>query len=392
MIPLDSGWSGNIEMVLGPVPLTLYIHIPWCIKKCPYCDFNSHPIKQEVPEKAYIQALIHDLQQTLPMIWGRPIQSIFFGGGTPSVLSPDGYDTLLSQIRALLPMVANAEITLEANPSTFEMNKFKLFKACGINRLSIGVQSFNDHQLKKIGRVHTADEAKMAVVMAHEVGFKNINVDLMYGLPEQPIDQSLITLKQAVELQPQHISFYQMTIEANTFFASVPPKLPSDDQSWSMMKEGQEQLANDDYEQYEISAYAKKGHQCQHNLNYWQFGDYVGIGAGAHGKLTTEKGVVRTWKTKHPDQYMQQVMQASASYQKSLDELSLISEFLMNALRLHSGFSMALFEQTTGINFDRIEAKISQCVDIGLLEQEQDHIETSLLGKQFLNEIMMRFV
>ncbi|NOZ38357.1 MAG: radical SAM family heme chaperone HemW, partial [Gammaproteobacteria bacterium] len=303
-------------------PLSLYIHFPWCVRKCPYCDFNSHAVKDHIPEAEYINALIADLEQELPLVWGRPISSIFLGGGTPSLFSPEALDKLFSALRARLTFTADIEITMEANPGAIERQRFNEYRAVGINRLSIGIQSFNDQHLEKLGRIHNRRDAYNAAEAAHAAGLNNFNLDLMFALPQQTLAQALSDLDEAMALEPAHISWYQLTIEPNTLFHQQPPMLPSDDHSWEMQQQGKEKLAAAGYTQYEVSAYARDT-QCQHNLNYWHFGDYLGIGAGAHGKITRAdtQTIQRHWKIKQPAAYIEH-----AANEKRLSGTQILSE------------------------------------------------------------------
>ncbi len=323
----------------APPPLSLYIHYPWCVRKCPYCDFNSHQLNAGIPEADYIAALLRDLQQHLPAVWGRQVQSIFIGGGTPSLLSPEGVDSLLSQLRALLPLLPECEITLEANPGTVEQGRFNAFRQAGINRLSIGVQSFNDEALQKLGRIHSGSEAILAAEVAHAAGFDNFNLDLMFGLPGQDSAAAVADLQQALTLSPSHLSWYQLTIEPNTAFAHAPPVLPEDEALWAIQTAGQSHLASAGYAQYEVSAYAREGQhsdpRCRHNLNYWRFGDYLGIGPGAHGKIThcAEGRIERIWKKRHPREWLQATDPAAMiAGQSDISRSDLVLEFMMNAL------------------------------------------------------------
>ncbi len=373
-------------------PLSLYIHFPWCIRKCPYCDFNSHEAKSGIPEQRYIDALLTDLCQQLSLlVVPRPIQSIFMGGGTPSLFAAESLDRLLREIRQLLVLTDDCEITLEANPGSFESEKFREFRALGINRLSIGIQSFNDAHLKKLGRVHNSHEAISAVAIARAAGFTNINLDLMFGLPEQTEIEALQDVQAAIDLQPQHISFYQLTLEPNTYFHKYPPRLPEDDLIYSLQKAGQQLLAAHGYQQYEISAYAQTDFQCRHNRHYWQFGDYLGIGAGAHGKisLAIPNNIIRTIKPKHPDLYMQQPdhtqLQAIALAQLPL-------EFMMNHLRLVEGFSVPAYQQLTGLQKTSLEPGLSECLQQNLLYEYQQTIACSAQGWDFLDLILEKFV
>ena len=376
-------------------PLSLYIHIPWCIKKCPYCDFNSHQNSHDIPEAQYIEALIKDLEQDLPSIWGRTVESIFIGGGTPSLLSAQGLDQLLSAIRARLPLRPNLEITMEANPGTFEQEKFKDFFSAGINRLSIGIQSFDDEKLKTLGRIHNAFDAKHAIEIAYQAGFENINLDLMFGLPNQTTQQALADIDQALAHSPNHLSLYQLTIEPNTLFHSTPPQLPDDEINWEMQLRCQEKLADAGLIQYETSAYAKADRACHHNLNYWQFGDYLGIGAGAHAKITdaSAQSITRSFKPKHPQTYMNHAGQTSGiNGQTILSRHDVGLEFMMNALRLSQGFPLSLYYERTGLNITQLTKSLEEAEQRGLIERDLHHIQTTALGRQFLNELLMLFM
>jgi len=376
-------------------PLSLYIHFPWCVQKCPYCDFNSHALKDRFPEKDYIHALLRDLEHHLPAIWGRSITSIFMGGGTPSLFSPEALDLLMVELRARLNLKPNIEITLEANPGTVEQGKFAEFKAIGINRLSIGVQSFNDYHLHSLGRIHHRQDAVRAAELAHDAGFDNFNLDLMFGLPQQNPEQALRDIHTAIDLEPTHISYYQLTIEPNTFFHRHPPSLPGDDRIWAMQEQGQAVLAERGFAQYEISAYAKPQRQSRHNLNYWQFGDYLGIGAGAHGKLSdaAKQTISRHWKHKHPQDYLKiNENQSVLAGEKVLQEKDLILEFMMNALRLTAGVETALFSQHTGLPLERIADPLQQACDRGWLEVDDNLIRPSPQGQLFLNDLLEIFV
>ncbi len=406
-------------------PLSLYIHYPWCVQKCPYCDFNSHALKKAslqseyVDEKQrdslYIKALIQDLESELPTVWGRTIQSIFIGGGTPSLITPEALQSLLSQIRARIPVSPLAEVTMEANPGAVDQYKFAEFHSAGINRLSIGVQTFNDQLLTKIGRIHNAQQARQAIECAQNVGFDNINLDLMYALPEQSIKSALSDVQEAIHFNPTHISHYQLTIEANTTFAQQPPKLPDDDHSYAMQLQAQALLARAGFEHYEISAYARSGKQCQHNLNYWQFGDYLGIGAGAHGKISNaaKQNISRRWKNKHPQHYIdaQQSNQKAKTAAKSnliihnssmlggqhyLSEADIGFEFMLNSTRLVAGFEQQLFAAHTGLSIKQIEAGLQKALQLGLIErsgkQAKDFIRPTTRGLQYLNELQELFL
>jgi len=376
-------------------PLSLYIHFPWCVQKCPYCDFNSHELKTTLDEKAYIDALISDLEQELPTFWGRSIVSIFMGGGTPSLFSPESIDRLLSELRAHLSFAPNIEITMEANPGTMELGKFKEFSAAGINRLSIGIQSFSDTKLTSLGRIHGRKEAILAAEQAHDAGFQSFNLDLMYGLPYQTLGQAVEDIETAIALEPKHLSHYQLTIEPNTFFHHQPPTVPDDDRIWEMQEACQESMAQKGYAQYEISAYAKEGYQCQHNLNYWQFGDYLGIGAGAHGKLTNapEQKIQRSWKVKQPKDFLNNASnEKRISGQKSLSREEAPFEFMMNALRLNQGFKTEIFQQHAGLPISVIEKQLKQAEEKGLISWELKRIKPTDRGRQYLNTLLELFM
>ncbi len=379
---------------MTPIPLSLYIHIPWCVRKCPYCDFNSHEAGNHVPEDQYIQALLRDLESELPNIWGRPLETIFIGGGTPSLFSAEAIDKLIQGLRERLSIRPTMEITMEANPGTFEQERFAAYKEAGINRLSVGIQSFNDKHLKKLGRIHNADEAKVAISIAKKSGFTNYNIDLMFGLPDQNIQQAIDDLQQAINKQPTHISWYQLTIEENTLFHHSPPILPEDDLLWDMQQQGQKLLEQAGYKQYEVSAYAKNNMQCQHNINYWEFGDYLGIGAGAHGKLTMPDGIItRHNKYRHPNKYIEEALNGTArSQEKTLDKHDLIFEFMLNTIRLKQGFSKELFEARTFLDFSSIQSKIDKLIKNGLLIQTNNQYQTSTKGWAFINSIIEEFL
>jgi oxygen-independent coproporphyrinogen-3 oxidase len=375
-------------------PLSLYIHLPWCVRKCPYCDFNSHAAGEALPETAYVDALLRDLEFDLPRVWGRRVQSIFFGGGTPSLFSPQALDRLLSGIRARIPVNAQAEITLEANPGTAEQARFHGYGEAGINRLSIGVQSFDDASLRRLGRIHTAAEALQAIHMAKEAGFANINLDLMFALPGQTSQAAEHDVRQAIALAPSHISYYQLTLEPNTAFYQDPPRVPPEDEAWGIQQQGQGLLAAAGFEQYETSAYARSGKQCGHNLNYWQFGDYLGIGAGAHGKLTdaAQQGVTRLAKRRNPKDYLDMAgEERGIQSERSLGAEDLVLEFMMNALRLNQGFSRELFQQHVGLSLDHVAGPLAQAQAKGLVVQENGRIRATQQGRQFLNDLLGLF-
>lgn len=387
---------------MHPIPLSLYIHIPWCVRKCPYCDFNSHEAKNGIPETEYVDALLKDLEMELPHIWGRRLESVFIGGGTPSLFSAEAYERLFNGLRQMLPMRPNMEITLEANPGTFEQERFKAYREVGVNRLSIGIQSFNASHLQKLGRIHDDAEALKAAEIAHTAGFDNFNLDLMFGLPGQSIEQAMQDLQTAIACKPTHLSWYQLTLEPNTFFHHQPPEhLPDDDLLADMHEAGIEQLAKAGFQQYEVSAYAQAGRECQHNRNYWEFGDYVAIGAGAHGKLSgyspydPEAGlhINRYMKYKQPEQYLKQVQAGSPRQtEKPLDAHELVGEFMLNALRLKEGFPLALFSERTGLSLDTLKPRLDVANDQGLLTQEQDYLKPSSRGWMYLNNLISLFL
>jgi oxygen-independent coproporphyrinogen-3 oxidase len=376
-------------------PLSLYIHIPWCLKKCPYCDFNSHESRfknGEIPEVAYVDALIADLELATPKVWGRKIKSVFFGGGTPSLFSAASIDRILSQVRALTPLEYDAEITLEANPGTVDSAHFSGYKDAGVNRLSLGIQSFNADYLKALGRIHDDKQAIAAAELALNT-FERVNLDIMYGLPNQTLEHALEDARQAISLAPDHLSFYHLTLEPNTPFYRTPPSLPDDDTSSDMQIEIETLLAVNGYEHYETSAFAKPGMQARHNLNYWQFGDYLGIGAGAHSKLSYHDKITRESRSKHPKAYMEQVAQGQnieRVWEISSDELGF--EFMMNALRLCDGVPIHLFQQRTGLNISTLDAAIKHAQNKGLLSVAQGRMQPTALGQRFLNELLELFL
>ncbi|MFY9179492.1 MAG: radical SAM family heme chaperone HemW [Venatoribacter sp.] len=373
-------------------PLSLYIHVPWCIRKCPYCDFNSHAAGPELPEAEYITALLADLDSDLAYVQGRELSSIFIGGGTPSLLSVVAYERLFAGLRQRLTFAADIEITLEANPGTFEAEKFKGYRQLGINRLSIGIQSFQNTFLQRLGRVHDGEQALKAVQMAKDAGFDNFNLDLMHGLPGQNIDHALADLRQALAFEPPHLSWYQLTIEPNTEFYKRPPKLPEDDALWDIQEAGLALLAEHGYEHYEISAHAKAGKQARHNLNYWQFGDYLGIGAGAHGKITLPQHneIFRTQKTRMPKDYLNpNKINKHSKEPIAPDEIGL--ECLMNALRLKQGIAVKDFEQRTGLSLESVAKPVQKAQQLGLL-QVDERLYASDKGQQYLNELLALFL
>lgn len=376
----------------APPPLALYVHIPWCVRKCPYCDFNSHEARESIPEDAYIEALTRDLEAALPDVWGRRVQTIFFGGGTPSLFSAAAMDRLITMLRTLLPVEPLAEITLEANPGTFEIEKFRGFRAAGVNRLSIGIQSFNPTHLKSLGRIHDGNEARRAVDIALTT-FDNVNLDLMYALPEQNIKQAIADIDIARAYGTQHLSAYHLTLEPNTLFHAHPPPLPDDDIAATMQIEIEARIADSGYEHYETSAFAKKNHACLHNLNYWYFGDYLGIGAGAHSKLTGKDRVTRSMRYKQPKEYMTQALAGNAvQEQHDIAAHDMGFEFMMNALRLNAGFAHALFQARTGLPLAAIERPLQAAETRGLIERDLTHIRPTLQGQRFLNDLLEMFL
>lgn len=381
----------GLEFRVSP-PLALYVHVPWCVQKCPYCDFNSHEASGTIPERDYVDALIADLQSALPLIWGRPVVSVFFGGGTPSLLSPAAIDELIAAFRALAMLSPEAEITLEANPGTVEATKFAGFRAAGVNRLSLGIQSFNDEHLKALGRIHDAAEAKRAAQLAGE-HFDAFNLDLMYGLPGQTLEQALADVDTALGFSPGHLSCYQLTLEPNTRFAAFPPELPEGDLCADMQDAIEARLAAAGYTNYETSAFARAGKQCRHNLNYWHFGDYLGIGAGAHSKLTLHDRVLRQMRWKQPAAYLDNVRAGNPIQTASeVDRKQLPFEFLMNALRLHTGFPPALFESRTAQPLSVILPQLKKAEADGLLTIGPERIAPTLRGRRFLNVLLERFL
>lgn len=377
-------------------PLAAYVHIPWCVKKCPYCDFNSHTSAAGLPEAEYVAALIADLDADLLSVSAdaarRPLQSIFFGGGTPSLFSAESLGRILDGLSQRLHFADDIEITLEANPGTFEQAKFAGYRNAGINRLSIGIQSFNAAHLKALGRIHDDQEALRAVDMARRAGFDNLNLDLMHGLPGQTLNDALADIDQAIGLSPEHLSWYQLTLEPNTVFYSKPPVLPEDDTLWDIQEAGQARLAEHGFAQYEISAYARPGRQARHNLNYWQYGDFFGIGAGAHGKLTHSSGhIERYWKTRLPRDYLD-AAKAFRAGGKSLSAEELPFDFLMNALRLVDGVPSELFPARTGLSLDRIAPTLDHAVRRGLLEPWHTRLRPTERGRLFLNDLLEMFL
>ncbi|MCQ8232249.1 radical SAM family heme chaperone HemW [Pectobacterium carotovorum] len=371
-------------------PLSLYIHIPWCVQKCPYCDFNSHALKGDVPHQEYVDHLLADLDADLPLASGRELHSIFIGGGTPSLLSAEAMQALLDGVRARIPLTPDSEITMEANPGTVEADRFSGYQKAGINRISIGVQSFDPQKLTRLGRIHGPDEAKRAAHLATGLGLRSFNLDLMHGLPDQSLDEALDDLRQAIALNPPHLSWYQLTIEPNTLFSSRPPKLPDDDALWDIYEQGHALLSAAGYQQYETSAYAKPGYQCQHNLNYWRFGDYLGIGCGAHGKLTFSDGrILRTVKVRHPRGYMQGTY-LDKQHDVANDDRPF--EFFMNRFRLLEAAPREDFTAYTGLGEHCIRPQLDQALAQGYLTETATHWQITEHGKLFLNSLLELFL
>ena len=382
--------------MLIPPPLSLYVHMPWCVRKCPYCDFNSHQGKGELPFGDYIDALLRDLDHDLPLVWGRTVQTVFFGGGTPSLFPPQYIDRFLQEASARLRFAPGCEITLETNPGTTEHGRFEEYRKAGVNRISFGIQSFDDGCLQRLGRIHDSGEAEAAVKLAQDAGLDNLNLDLMYALPQQTVAMAEHDLQRAFALQPAHISHYQLTLEPNTIFHARPPQgIPDDDASWDMQERCQALLAEHGYAQYEVSAYAQPGRQCAHNLNYWRFGDYLGVGAGAHGKITlgSEQTILRRWKVKHPTTYLQNAGgELAIGGDERIDESRRPFEFMLNALRLRDGFSLAGFEATTGLAADSIAAQLEHAIGEGWLERIDDRFVPTERGRHFTNDVVSLFL
>ena len=401
----------NATLALSALPpLSLYVHIPWCVRKCPYCDFNSHELKPPHPrplpltaerelagiepelERKYLSALIADLDTALPQVWGRPVYTVFFGGGTPSLLSARGLDDLLSAIRARLPLAPDAEITLEANPGTFEARKFAEFRALGINRLSIGIQSFNPGHLKALGRIHDAAQARAAIEIARS-SFDNFNLDLMYALPGQTVAQAVADIDAAIGFSPVHVSAYHLTIEPNTLFHRHPPAVPDDEVSADMQQAIEIRLADAGYRHYETSAFAQSGREARHNLNYWTFGDYLGIGAGAHGKLSFADRILRQVRYKQPREYMEKAEAGVAVQQEQAVKVEdLPFEFMMNALRLVNGFDLSLFAARTGLPLHARRKELQEAESRGLIERDHLRLQPTLKGQRFLNDLLQIFL
>jgi putative oxygen-independent coproporphyrinogen III oxidase len=385
------------------VSLALYVHMPWCVRKCPYCDFNSHQLKSAAPEASYIDALIRDFDFELPRLDGRRIDTVFFGGGTPSLFQPEDFSRLLAALRERIAFAADVEVTLEANPGTIERGRFSGYRQAGINRVSLGAQTFAPHALEILGRIHSAEDTHRAVAELREAGLDNFNLDLMYALPQQTLEEALVDVRTACALGPVHISYYQLTLEPGTVFHSRPPPLPDEEAAWQMQTAGQRLLAESGYVQYEVSAYARPGARCRHNLNYWQFGDYVGIGAGAHGKLSLAlpQRILRTAKPKQPREYQEQVRRAESgggARAVTIGEASFIAaadlpfEFMLNALRLNEGFTVRDYMLRTGLEIASVEARLAAGQGRGLLTSRADGWRPTELGRRFLNDLQASFL
>jgi oxygen-independent coproporphyrinogen-3 oxidase len=383
--------SGTLSLAALP-PLSLYVHLPWCLKKCPYCDFNSHEMRTELPEARYLDALCADLEAALPFIWGRRVHTIFIGGGTPSLFAPESIDRLIADIRARLPLEAGCEITLEANPGTFERDRFRAYRAAGVTRLSVGVQSFNDEKLVALGRVHDAAQARAAVEEAR-AAFETFNLDLMYALPGQTLSEFEADLEQALAFEPPHLSVYHLTLEANTVFAKFPPSLPDDDTAFEMLDLITARTAASGLERYEVSAFARPGHRCAHNLNYWEFGDYLGIGAGAHSKLSFPHRVVRQTRFREPARYMAQALAGQAiSQDEEVPRDQLPFEFMLNATRLKEGFELARFGERTGLSMANLQRGLDAAERQGLIARDFVRAWPTERGFDFLNDLQALFL
>ena len=369
-------------------PLALYVHLPWCVRKCPYCDFNSHEKSGALPEREYVAALVADLEGMLPAVWGRRVVSVFIGGGTPSLFAPESIDQLLAAVRARVPLEPGAEVTLEANPGTAEAGRFRGYREAGVNRLSLGIQSLDDAKLKALGRIHSAHEARRAIEMAQAV-FDNVNLDIMYGLPAQTLAEARADARAALAFGTTHFSAYQLTLEPNTVFYSKPPPLPGHDACADMQLAVEEIAAESGFEHYETSAFARPGRRCRHNLNYWEFGDYLGIGAGAHGKLSFADHVTRHERAKQPREYL---AQAGSALQKPIAVKALPFEFMLNALRLVQGVPVTHFEERTGLPLAAVARKLALAEDKGLLEKDPARIRPTRQGRLFLNELLQEFL
>ena len=384
--------SQTISGLKNSPPLSLYIHIPWCVKKCPYCDFNSHESRAEIPEQRYVQALIADLEQSVPRVYGRKIRSVFFGGGTPSLFSAESINEILNAVNMLTPLEFDAEVTLEANPGTVDTANFAGYKQAGVNRVSLGIQSFNSGYLQSLGRIHDAKQAIQAAELALAT-FDRVNFDVMYGLPNQSLSDALQDAQQAITLNPDHLSFYHLTLEPNTAFYRTPPSLPSDDNSAEMQEKIEQLLAEHGYQHYETSAFCKPKSQARHNINYWSFGDYLGIGAGAHSKLSYHDKITREARHKHPKAYMENAETGNAVDSTLLiPQADLGFEFMMNALRLTEGFNADLFQERTGMPLITIAKRLKTAEEKGLIARDAQRIQPTLLGQRFLNDLLAIFL
>ncbi len=382
---------GRVRLAALP-PLSLYVHVPWCLKKCPYCDFNSHEAKEAIPEARYVDAVIADLEASVPKVWGRRVHAIFIGGGTPSLFSAGAIERLLTAARTLLTVEPDAEITLEANPGTFEQAKFRDFRGAGVNRLSVGIQSFDEARLKAIGRVHDAVEARRAAEMALAT-FENVNLDLMYALPGQSVAEAIADIRAALAFAPGHLSAYHLTLEPNTVFHRYPPPLPDDDEAAAMQEAIESELAGAGYEHYETSAFAREGRRSRHNLNYWRFGDYLGVGAGAHSKLSFQDRITREARYRQPKAYQDRALAGNAiETEHELGAGDLAFEFMMNALRLAEGFPVALYAERTGLALSRLESPLAKASAAGLIERDAFAIRPTARGRRFLNDLLGLFL
>ena len=389
LLPLN---THNAPSFKALPPLSLYIHIPWCVRKCPYCDFNSHEAREPIAETRYIEALIADLESALPLIWGRKVYTVFFGGGTPSMFSAAGIEQIIAAVRSRVPLSIDAEITLEANPGTFEAEKFRAFRAAGVNRLSIGVQSFNPKHLKALGRIHDDQQAYAAIDIAR-AHFDNFNLDLMYGLPEQTLDEACADIEAALSFSPPHISAYHLTLEPNTYFHRYPPPLPDDDASARMQEAIEQRLDAAGFRHYETSAFAQPGKQARHNMNYWTFADYLGIGAGAHSKISFPDRIARQMRYKQPRQYMDNAARGNAiQEQHDVATEDIPFEFMMNALRLTNGFPVVLFQERAGIPWTSVLKALDEAERRGLIERDHSRVKPSKLGQRFLNDLLQLFL
>lgn len=392
VIPIVAEGRGASSGLTTLPPLSLYVHFPWCVRKCPYCDFNSHEARDGIPEAAYLAALIADLEHALPLVWGRPVISMFIGGGTPSLLAPESVDALLSAVRSRLTLLPDAEITLEANPGTAEAGRFAGYRAAGVNRLSVGVQSFNPRHLAALGRIHDANEARRAVEFALK-HFDKVNLDLMYALPDQTLAEARADMREAAAFGAPHLSAYHLTLEPNTAFHHAPPPLPDADLAAQMQDAVEEALVAFGYGNYEISAFARPGSECRHNLNYWLFGDYLGIGAGAHGKISRPETILRQMRHKHPHAYLQAVARGDAVQEAhEVGAADLPFEFMMNALRLTQGFPVRLFAERTGLTLGTIRPQLDEAVSKGLLDVTAERIAPTERGRRFLNDLLQLFL